>query len=348
MKKIGCIIIAVLALWACNKTPGEPAVREPEGIAILNEGSYGYNNSTITVYDLKTREISTDVFMRANSQALGDTGQNMLVAGEDIYIAVNVSQVIYVTDRSFKIKKTIVHEIEGVGALSPRNFALAGGKVYVTYYEGYLGEIDPSDGSVRTVPVGMNPEGLACAGGKIYVANSGGYNYPVYDNTVSVVDASSFTVEKTLTVNTNPALMYADSKGKHIYLSSLGNYADVPPMVQVINVADDSVADLDYSSPSCIALAGDVLYVMCAGYDAMWKPLPGTVYRHDALNNRAEGLFTETKVDQAYKVSASGDYVFVTSSDYVNTGDIYIFGKDGSLIDKFDTQGMNPSQGIIF
>ncbi|MCF0177840.1 MAG: hypothetical protein HUJ90_04365, partial [Bacteroidales bacterium] len=37
-----------------------------------------------------------------------------------------------------------------------------------------------------------------------------------------------------------------------------------------------------------------------------------------------------------------GGYIFVGESDYVSTGTMYVFTKDGKLYDKFDTGGLNP------
>ena len=88
---------------------------------------------------------------------------NMTGLGEDIYIAVNGSQTIFVTGTDLKIRKQINTEKEGV-RLSPRYFAVSDNKVYVTFYEGYVGEI-LRDYSVQLCPVGPNPEGIAVSGG---------------------------------------------------------------------------------------------------------------------------------------------------------------------------------------
>lgn len=333
-----------IALCSCEDSSKEDIVPVSSGTYILNNGNWGGNDSNIGVYNPSGKTFTADVFKTANGQALGDLGQDIIGLGENIYIAVNGSQTIFVTDADLKIKQQINADKEGT-RLSPRYFATSGSKVYVTYYEGYVGEI-ASDCSVKLCKVGPNPEGVAVAGGNLYVANSGGMSYPVYNNTLSVVSVSTFAETSTIEVNVNPAKVEASSDGAYVYVSSFGNYADVPAKLQVVTTADSKVSDLDYSSVSAIAKGkDDVLYILCGGYDENWNPLPGTVYRHDMKTNKPLGAFVAdgTTLPDAYSVSAASDgYVYVGCSDYTNTGDVYVFTSEGRLHDRFDSQGLNP------
>lgn len=352
MKRIGLILSAAFAaslvFTACEKNRPAPEAQALSGLAILNEGSWGANNSSILAYDSETCAM-TDKFYNANGKNLGDTGQDIIALGDDIYIAVSESGIIFVTDRDFRIKKEIV-AADGDTRLSPRYFATDGRKVYVTYYEGYLGEINPDAGySVRTTSVGPNPEGVAYAAGKLYVANSGGYNYPYYNNTLSVVDASSFKETSAIEVNANPCRVFANASGTTLYVSSFGNYADIQPMLQSVSLGDGRVRNIDCEGVCAIAYGkDDKLYALCSGYDSGWNRLPGVVYTYNASTGDREGIFADG-IDNAYKVSADIDtgYVFVTSSDYNTTGDISVYTSAGEKIVSFDTQGINPGKGLI-
>lgn len=144
------------------------------------------------------------------------------------------------------------------------------GKVYVTYYEGFVGEIDPAGYNVRITAVGPNPEGLAYARGKLFIANSGGY-LPGYNNTVSVVDVSSFKEISTIEVNCNPSVVVANSAGNLVYVTSAGNYADIPAKLQVIDVAAAKVTDIDYLDVKSIAMGkDDIMLVVTGTQDASW------------------------------------------------------------------------------
>ena len=277
-------ICLTFTLFSCESPAEDTPVPGSSGTYILNSGNWGDNDANIAIYNPSDKTLAADAFYAANGQKLGDVGQDIQVYGNDVFIAVNASQTIFVTDDELKIKKQVNAEAEGA-RLTPRVFATYGNKVYVTYYEGYLGEIS-RDYSVKLCKVGPNPDGVATAGDKLYVANSGGMSYPNYNNTVSVVSTDSFTETSTIEVNSNPAMMAASSDGKHVFVSSYGNYADQPAKLQMITTSDSSVTDLDYQSVSAIAKGkNDVLYILCGGYDENWNPLPGTVHMHDMKNN---------------------------------------------------------------
>jgi len=342
---------ATLLSVSCGKDP-EDRKDASAGIALLNNGTWGGNDASITIYDPETKSVKANAFYDANSQKLGDLGQDIVRLGDYIYIAMNGSQLIYVTDRELTLQTVIEVNINDV-KMSPRSFTTGGGKVYVTFYEGYVGEIDPSNGwETRATTVGPNPEGIAYAGGKLYVANSGGYLYPTYDNTVSVVDVASFKETKRITVNTNPCTVIANASGSKIYVSSLGNYADVPARLQYIDTSSEKVATMDLDNVSAIAYSkDDELLVLCGGYDENWNPLPGTIYSVNAENGKRIGNFSKDNVtiSNAYSLTAdpASGYVFAGSSDYKTNGDMYIFTSDGALVEKVDTHGINPQKGLM-
>ena len=308
-------LAATLALIAasCDKQALTPEKKDVEGVYILNNGSMDMNNSKITVYDPQTKTAVADMFVAANGKVLGDTAQDILVDGDDIYISVNISRIIFVTDKNLKIKKEIRATLPDGTVLSPRYLAKGGnGRVYVTYYEGYLGEINPDGYKVSTTAVGASPEGCAWADGKVFVSNSGGANYPNYEKTVSVVDPVSFKETSRVEVNINPATM--EACGDNVYVFSLGDYGATPAKVQRLDAKTLKVND------------------------------PGTVYKHDAKLNSSLGTFVTdgTTLPQAYSLSAAGGYVWVGCSDYKTNGDVFVFSPDGRLYDKFDSQGINP------
>jgi hypothetical protein len=342
--KLFIALALTLALCSCDNSSKEDITPVSHGTYILNNGNWGSNDSNIGIYNPSDKTFTAEAFKTANGQNLGDIGQDITSLGEDIYIAVNGSQTIFVTDTDLKIKQQINADKDGA-RLSPRHFTTSGSKVYVTYYEGFVGEISDNY-SVKLCAVGPNPEGVAAAAGNLYVANSGGMAYPAYNNTVSVVSTSTFTETSTIEVNVNPAKVEASSDGAYAYVSSFGNYADVPARLQVITTADGKVKNLDYTSVSAIAKGNDdILYILCGGYDENWNPLPGTVYKHDMKANKALGTFVtdDTTMPNAYSISATSDgYVYVGCSDYVNTGDVYVFTSEGKLHDKFDSHGLNP------
>ena len=334
---------------SCAKNGSDDAA-VTTGAFVLNEGSAYKNNSNVGLYDPAAKQFSPDRFAAVNGKGLGDTGNHMLVLTDKVFIAVNISQVISVTDLDLKEIKNIKLNHEGTD-LSPRYLAQGGGKVYVSCYEGYLAEIDPIDYSVRYTKVGRSPEGVAYADGKIYVANSGGADYPVFDKTVSVVDAASFKESLIIQVNLNPKFVVADKTQKMVYVSSIGDYGANPAKLEVIEVASGKCSAVAYDNVASISLGKDnKLYVMTGEYDASWK-MQGKVFVHDAAANSKLGEFVKdgTALANAYSLSAdpySGN-VYVGCSDYQNTGDMIVFDPQGRKYDSFDTGGLNPG-GVFF
>lgn len=346
-------LAAFLLLWvSCSKPVVPPVPDVPEGLnkaLVLNNGNWGSNDAGISLYDVQKAEVSAGMFLNANGMHLGDLGQDMLVLGNEIYISVNGSRVVFVTDLQLKIKKTIEVEFAD-GKMAPRYLASANGKVYVTYYEGFLGEITPGSYKMRLTPVGSYPEGLCISGGKAYVANSG-YGY---DNTVSVVDLASFTEEKKITVNQNPQYVVASKDGKTLYVCSWDAYDPVtyevlsPAKLQKVDLVSGQVSDMEaYSDVKCIVEGPDNrMFVAQGGYDANWQ-VCGTIKVMDMASGEDLGLFTEEQILNYYSLSYSNGYVFVGASDYRTNGDVYLYKEDGTFVAKFDSQGLNPQKGLF-
>lgn len=342
------LILAVSSLFvfsSCEKKPDpDPKVEVTVGVYVLNNGNFESNDACLSFYDTELKSTASNVFYTVNGKKLGDTAQDIIVFGTKMYIAVYNSQVIFVTDHKGKILKEITVAGDN-GNLSPRYFTSYGDKVYVTYYEGYLGEIDTTSYSVRKVAVGPNPDQVTASNGKLYVANSGGLAFPVYNNTVSVVSASSFTVAKTLEVVINPQYIKTDSQG-NVFLISTGNYGDIPCTLQKIDPSTDAVTTIDGLNPSLMDIAPDSnnLYVICSTYDANWN-LTCNYYVYDTATGKYTDFITDgTDVQNAYSISVDpiGNKLYIGTSDYISTGDMYVFSLDGKLDDTFDTGGLNP------
>lgn len=355
MKKTVCnIFVAVMALvaFSCSEkgltpeTPEEPGIFDPTiaGLYILNGGKMESNNSTLAFWDASAGVLTSDVFMGANGKRLGDTGNDMLIYGNRMYIAVTGSSIVFVTD----LKGNIIREITvgGEGAnLSPRNLAQGEGKVYVSFMEGYLGEIDTASFNVRKIKVGPMPEGVAYANKKVYVANSDGYNVEGnYGKTVSVVDASAFAVTKTLDVAMNPQTLHVASDNS-IYLVAFGNYADVPASLQKINTTTDAVTDIPGIEPTNMAIGKNgIAYILSAEYDENWNAT-SRYYIFDTAKDKITGeLVSSGQIPHGYSIFTDTltEYIYIGTSDYISNGDVYVLSKEGEIKLKFDTGALNP------
>ena len=212
MKKLSLLVLSLtmlLAAASCSKVENASGMEGFTGIQteagdsapagtkllILNEGAFP-GKSTLDVLNFSDGKLYADVFAQANptvTEGLGNTGNDMEVIGNTIWILMNASNQVVILN-AFDFKLLAIIDID-----SPRSIVSDGSYAYITSYGsatygsavpvlGMLYRISTSDyHDFTSLPVGYQPEGLAILDGKLYVANSGGYN-AVHDNTVSVID----------------------------------------------------------------------------------------------------------------------------------------------------------------
>lgn len=338
---------ALLTIVSCKKS--DPIVKPPEvtfGTYILNSGNNPDNNASLTYYDVKTGAATQEFFLAKNGKKLGDTANDMIVYGGKMYIAVTISGVIFVTD----MQGRILSEITLDEYKSPQCLTAYNGKVYASYYDGGIVQIDTTSFATKSAPTGMNPEEVKESNGKLYVAISNGLNFPNFDKRVAVINPTTLNEIKSIEVGLNPAQIEVDHNNG-IYVMSKGNYADVPSSLQRIDGGTDKVTPItfpaDYGTVLHIAMgANDKLYIIAGISNATtgWK-LIGKVYVYNTATQKFEGEFVTdgTTIDNMFSLStdtSNGD-VYVGTSDYQNTGDVYVFGVDGKMKYKI-ASGLNP------
>lgn len=349
LKKTAFLLLFAPVFTAC--TEKEVDIVTPEvstGLLVLNQGTWQGNNAELTYYDYTTKTATNNFFTSKNNRGLGDTGQDILKYGSKIYIAVYGSSVIDIVDlKGVSKKQLVVKDGNGI-AQSPRSLASHGGKIYATLYDGYVARIDTTTYNYTEVAVGPNPEGIAITNNKIYVANSGGMNWMSgYNNTVSVIDLTSFSVLKTITVVVNPDKMLADAYGD-LYLISNGNYFDVDCTFQRINSATDVVTTITDVVPYNFTIAGDKAYCYYYSYTSKEKRFMVYDVKNEAVvaqNFITDGSSIAT-VPYSIDVNPLTGDVYIGESDGKTTGSMNCFSADGKLKFRFDV-GYQPT-GIAF
>lgn len=339
-----CATMMMLPFFtSCSKDDDDDEVIEPaetfEYIYVLNSGLMNGNNASLTRYSVEDKIVTQGFFEKQNGRRLGDTGQDILVYGSKIYIAMSGESTIEVTDLDAKSIKQIKTEGE------PRGLAAYEGKVYATYYNGYVARIDTASFAVDKVAVGRNPEQLTVANKKLYVANSGGLDYPNYDKTVSVIDIATFKETKKIEVIINPCNITSDDNG-NVYVVSVGNYGDIPNTLQKIAANTDVVSVVSDINGTYLATIGNTLYSIFA----QWGE-PAFFYSYNTANNTviSNNFIGTTSVASPNFLSAdedSGDiYISDISSGYTNDGDMYVFDKTGKFLFTFET-GLTPMKAV--
>ncbi len=337
----------VTILASCHKdktapTPDKPTA-ERAGVYVLNQGTFSKNNSTLTYYDYTTKALTADIFVAANTNKLGDTGNDLGIWGSKMYIVVNNSNLVYVSNaKTSKVLKTITLN-------QPRSVAFYKTNAFVTSYNNTVSVIDTATMTItKTINVGSSPEQMAVANGKLYVANSGGLDYPNVGTTVSVIDLTTLAEVKKITVIADPISVTADTFG-NVYVLSLGiitNTKNVNPGLTIINTTTDIVksqADLNLSYNVPIYAQGDFVYYptvdnKIAVYNAKTQTLSSANFVTDG-----------TVITTPYSISGdvlTGEIFISDAKDYASNGTLTAFDKNGKKEYAIVT-GISPGKIVL-
>lgn len=324
---------------------------EPTQLYILSEGLFNMNNSTLALYNLTTQTLVPDFFLATNKRGLGDTANDMGMYGSKIYVVVNVSSQVEVLDAitGKSLKRIAMFDSKGV-AREPRFVDFYNGKAYVCSFDGSVVKIDTASLQIEaTVQCGKNPDGICVAINKIYVSNSGGLNFPNYDNTVSVVDLTTFTELKKITVGVNPGKILADSEGD-VYVISRGDYGANPTKLQRINSSTDVLVE-SFNDIQALnfSIRNDTAYIYNFDYGTQTSQIKVFDCKTEQLIS--ENFITDdTKLITPFGIDiypANGDIYITDSKSYTVWGDVLCFDRAGKLKFKLRDIGLNPKK-ILF
>ncbi|MBN9297412.1 MAG: YncE family protein [Filimonas sp.] len=346
------------SMVACRKDPAvspsdEEYVDKPDtlpssyaGFYVLNEGNMGSNKASIDFYNYNTGVYKRNIYSEANPDVvkeLGDVGNDIQVYGSKAYAVINMSNKVEVFD-AYTIKR--IGQIEVPNC---RYVTFYKGKAYVSSYAGYVGdpasplgyvaEIDTASLKItRTATVGYQPEEMEIVKGKLYVANSGGYRYPNYDRTVSVIDLATFKETKKIDVAINLDRIKKDAYGD-LYVTSRGDYFDIGSKLFIIDTKTDKVKDSLPIAASNLAIQGDSAYI----YSVEWNNTAGgNTISYAIVNVKTESIVTRNFItdgtDKQIQIPygllinpLTHDIYIADAKDYVTPGTLYCFDKTGKL-----------------
>jgi YVTN family beta-propeller protein len=201
-------MIALALLTSCkNDDDTTTPVITSQGAFVVNEGSFGSGNASISYVDFTTGVISNNVFESTNSYPLGDVAQSMLIHNDKGFIVVNNSQKVEVVNSN---DLTSIATITGFS--SPRYILIAGNKGYVTdWFSNTVRVVDMNSYSIiKSIPTGNGPEQMLFFNNKLYVTNVGGFGN---DSTVTVISTESDSAIATIVTGMNPNSIHNDANG---------------------------------------------------------------------------------------------------------------------------------------
>ena len=323
-----------------------PDTASVRGFYLLNEGNMGSNKSTLDYYDCETGEYQRNIFASANPNVpkeLGDVGNDVRIYGSKLYAVINCSNKVEVMD------KHTARRLGQIDIPNCRYIRFHEGYAYVSSYagpvelnpnyeqRGYVAKVDTATFRVLgRCLVGFQPDELEIVGNKIYVANSGGYMFPNYESTVSVIDIPSFTETRRIEVARNLHRLRADKRG-NLWVSSRGDYYTQPSRLYRIDLETETPADSLDIAVSHFYLDGDSLYL----YSVEWSYITMSneitygivdVAKRQIVTRNfiTDGTEKLIKIPYGILVHPQTKDIYVTDAkNYVSPGTLYCFDRTG-------------------
>ncbi|MBD8080879.1 YncE family protein [Chryseobacterium caseinilyticum] len=328
-------------------------VQEPEninikGLYVLNEGNMGSNKASIDFFDYSTGGFTKNYYNAQNPtvvNSLGDVGNDIKVYKDKLYAVINLSNFVEVMDA-----KTAKH-IGEIKIPNCRYINFHGNYAYITSYGGAVGVSQPGyvvKVDVNTlqivgqVDVGKQPDELEVVGDKLYVANSGGYSYPDYDNTISVIDLNTFTEIKKIPVAINLSKIKKDDTGK-LWVTSRGNFGNIPAKTYVLNPQNDQVVKEINLPISDFSIIENRLYYFSYEYTSSGTSSGYGIINTDTFAQTSSNFITDGTQSQIvipYGIAANpenGDIFIGDAKDYTSSGELFCYNKFGKLKWKVQT-----------
>lgn len=343
------VLLLPLLVISCKPDPPQP---EPEpqpdayakGMYILNEGLFQQNNSTLSYYNFTDGTFTSNIFLDVNHRGLGDVGNDLQRYGSKLYCVVNNSNIVEVMDFSTaKSLKTIY-----LSGKEPRCLAFLDGKAYISCFDGDVVRLDTASLEIEaTVHAGRNPDGICVCNGKLYVCNSGGKDYPNYDNTVSVIDPATFTVTKDITVVINPTRVKAYND-RYVYVVSNGNYGDISYAFQKIDCQTDEVVKTYDLEVYNFDIYQNLAYMYSYNFSTMTSWIKVLNLETDEVVNDSF-ISDGTQLQTPYNIMVNplnGDVYITDAGSYIANGDIYCFDQNGKKKFSFEA-GLCPASMVL-
>ncbi|MBW6534316.1 MAG: YncE family protein [Mariniphaga sp.] len=339
-------IVFLLALaWSCTDEPVETVFFDLDtenGIFIACEGNFMYGNGSLSFYHPHKKEVTNHLFQTRNNAPLGDVVQSLARNGNSLFIVVNNSGKIVVTN-----SRTI--EFEGIitGLTSPRYIHFVSeNKAYISdLYASHITIFNPKTLEITgTIDLeGHTSEQMVQVGKYVFVSHW------VNGEDILVIDTETDQLIDKIEVPAQPKDLRVDKNGK-IWALCGGSYANVeveenPSALVRIDPETRTMEQIYrfsegmFSSGLEMSAAGDSLYYLNKGIFKMAvnsRHLPDSAFIPED-----EKLFYHLAVNQE-----NNEIYIADAIDYTQDAVVYRYSQSGVLKDSFKV-GINPSDFLF-
>lgn len=342
--------LVALFISGCLPTPTDVPTSQGSidapGIFVLCEGLWRQDNSTLWfIGDDGT--VVRDVVGTFNPQLrLGDTGTDVHVRGDSIWVVVNTSRSIELFHRRTGawLARLRFEDLREPYAMAFVNDSVA---VCTFLNDATIAEFDPRRMTVRVerVAVGAAPEGIAVLAGRIYVANSGLGDLRRSEQgagTVTVLSASDLSTVDTISGLPNVRSVVADPRTGRVWCiyRHLVSMPDSLGGVVAYDAATATITEhyrLRAPTSACIDPRSGSLYVLHAG--GVSRIVAGTL--KPIVDRQGQDAWYGLAWD-----SRRGRLIIANARTYVTDGEVLFADTSGAIVRRVDV-GVNPGRMVV-
>jgi hypothetical protein len=346
--RLTSLFITLILLISCKKEKDEPipiTSSLSNGILVLNEGLFQYNNASLSWVNLSDFSTDNTFFEQKADRYLGDTGNDLKRYGNKIYVVVNVSGTVEVLDAlTGKSIKQISFK-DGSTNKQPRSITFYGSKAFVSCFDGYVDVVDTVSLQIeKRIKVGSNPDQITASDSKIIVSNSGGLNVPELDSTISIINPFSLVEENKIVVGKNPGDL--EVIGNELFVISRGNYSSIAPSLKKVDLTTSIISLVPVANPSILEKMNGKLLIAYQSSNTQYLGL------FDASTNNwvANSFVSIADITTLYNIhfeSTNQHIYLLDAKGYTTSGKIIEHDQNGVLIRSIDVS-LIPNSLIYF
>jgi len=333
---------------SCNKSSDPVKGKYQTGVLVANEGGFGAANGDVTYYNASSTLLDQTIFKNANGTFAGDVLQSITIDGDVGYLVLNGSNKIeIVDDNTFKSKNTFTDKLLD----KPRYLQVINSKAYISVWGPYDANFSLTNSYVLvvdtktlqvTTSIATDPgvENLLYNGKYLFASN---YNFGG-SSTVSVIDPSTNTSVKKITLDAGPAGMVLDANNK-LWVITTGTYGGDDGKLFRVNPTSfdiEQTIDLNANPGSDLGISPDK--------KGIYYSVNSSVYKIDITATSAPSTaWSNTTLASLYALGVdpkTGEVYLGDALNFSSEGKAFIYNTDGTFKTFIDV-GISPGQFIF-
>lgn len=339
MKKLHILFMlaSLIALASCESNTeviNDPTPIFGKRLLILNEGGFGKGNSSLDAWSYRDTTKAENI-----TPGLGDTGNDIKLIGDNIYIVMNESNKIWVlTSDSLKVVNTIAFESD----FDPTAIAkTAEGEAMVPLLHcDSIAVINTVTNTIKGyIPVNARGRGIGVVNNSAYIANDSGG--------VTVINTVTKEVTYVNNIIVNPYDVEVDSSRSVIILIGVGDFlTSAPPEVVWLDAATNNVLKKITFTSADYFLSN---YGGFIGADKLYLTFGDRVAIAD-LSSRA--VTNNSFIAKGYYGglfdSQTSELILGDAKDFTNNGSVDFYNSSTAVMTKTLSAGVIPARFLIY